>query len=92
MVMRWRQQARQFIDLQRPAERVAVIDLDARDVGDARDLAPAPGALEGGLADAEDALDVGGSEPLPARWAMKASSCGGFVASAMLASPKKSTQ
>jgi len=64
MVGRCRQQAGKFVYLHRPADRDAVIDLDARNVRRARDLAPAPGALESGLADAQDALDIGRGESL----------------------------
>ena len=59
-----REQAGEFGSFQRSAERLAVIHLDARDEGHGGDLAPPPGALRGGLADTEDALDIGGREAL----------------------------
>jgi len=54
MVRRFPQQACKLRNFQRPAQRLAVIDLDAWDVRRARDFSAAPGALQRGFADAED--------------------------------------
>src|SRR4051794_39579333 len=64
MVGRGLEQVRKFGGLQRPAQRLAVIDLDAGDEGDGGNLAPPPGALQRGLAHAEDALDIRRRETL----------------------------
>ena len=58
------QQRCEFRNLQRPAERLAVLHLHARNIRRARDFAALPGAAERGLADAENALDVGRGVPL----------------------------
>jgi hypothetical protein len=58
------QQRRQLQHFERPAERLAVLHLHARDIRRARDFAALPGAAERGLADAENALDVGRGAPL----------------------------
>src|SRR3954454_14773284 len=64
MVGRGLEQVCKFGSLQRPAQRLAVIDLDAGDEGNGGNLAPPPGALQRGLAHAEDALDIRRRETL----------------------------
>ena len=60
MVGRLCKQTRKLGDLQGSPERLAVIDLDAGNIGNACDLAAPPCALERRLADAENTLHVSG--------------------------------
>ena len=64
MVGRGLEQVCKFGGLQGPAQRLAVIDFNAGDEGDGGNLAPPPGALQRGLADAQDALDIRRGETL----------------------------